>query len=215
MDYAVISDLAAHQGLAVFGGFHPVAADGCPEGTATMLLFCPAEPGFWPRMMAEPEMRDGAANPVDRWSTRVVGALAEALQGTALFPFGGPPYQPFIAWASRTGRAWPSPVGMLVHDRDGLMISIRGAVALPAHVNLPGPGPRPCDACDAPCRSACPVDALGPDGYDVAACHAFLDTAAGRDCMSLGCAARRACPVSAASGRLPEQSAYHMRQFHK
>ena len=89
------------------------------------------------------------------------------------------------------------------------------AIALPAHVDLPAPGPGPCDACDAPCRSACPVDALGPDGYDVAACHAYLDTDPGRDCMELGCKARRACPLSAASGRVPAQSAYHMRQFHK
>ena len=215
MDYAQISDMAAAQGLTIFGGFHPDSSDGCPHGTATMLLFCPAEPGFWPRMMAEPEMCDHAADPIDRWSTRVIGALAADLQGAALFPFGGPPYQPFIAWAARTGRAWPSPVGMLVHDRDGLMISIRGAVALPAHVDLPAPGPRPCEACAAPCRTACPVVALGPDGYDVAACHGFLETAAGADCMTMGCAARRACPVSATSGRLPAQSAYHMRQFHK
>ena len=135
--------------------------------------------------------------------------------GRALFPFGGPPYLPFIAWATRTGRAWPSPVGMLVHDRAGLMISIRGAIALPHSIDLPATGPRPCETCAAPCRSACPVDALGPDGYDVVACHAYLDTDPGRDCMELGCKARRACPLSAASERVPAQSAYHMRQFHK
>lgn len=207
--------MAAAHGLAIFGGFHPDAGDGCPDGTATMLLFCPAEPGFWPRMMAAPEMRDGQPDPVDRWSARVVGALAEALGGVSLFPFGGPPYQPFIAWARRTGRAWAAPVGMLVHDRDGLMISIRGAIALPDHVDLPATGNRPCDSCTQPCRSACPVDALGPDGYDVAACHGYLDTRAGAECMGRGCIARRACPLSAASGRLPAQSAYHMRQFHK
>ena len=180
-----------------------------------MLLLCPDEPGFWPRMMAQPEMRDRAADPVDRWSVRVVTALAEALAGRPLFPFGGPPYLPFITWATRTGRAWASPVGMLVHDREGLMISIRGAIALPTQVDLPATGARPCDSCDQPCRAACPVDALGAGGYDVTACHGFLDTVPGQDCMGQGCAARRACPVSAASGRLSAQSAYHMRQFHK
>jgi len=52
-------------------------------------------------------------------------------------------------------------------------------------------------------------------GYDVPACHAFLDTSAGQDCLTTGCAVRRACPVSQSYGRVPEQSAYHMRQFHR
>jgi ferredoxin len=214
VDYPQIARMAAGQGLAIFGGFHPVASDDCPDGTATMLLLCPDEPGFWPRMRTQPEMRQRAADPVDRWSTRVVSALAEALVGIPLFPFGRPPYLPFIAWATRSGRAWASPVGMLVHDRDGLMISIRGAIALPTHVDLPATGARPCDTCDQPCRTACPVNALATDRYDVAACHGFLDKHAGQDCMRQGCAARRACPISAASGRLTAQSAYHMRQFH-
>ena len=215
MTYDDIRRRAAGEGLTIFGGFHPVSADACPDGTVTMLLFAPEEPGFWPRVAATPEFRDEAPDPLDRWSTRVIGALAETAGGRALFPFGGPPYLPFIAWATRTGRAWPSPVGMLVHDRAGLMISIRGAIALPYSIDLPATGPRPCETCAAPCRSACPVDALGPDGYDVAACHAYLDTDPGRDCMELGCKARRACPLSAASERVPAQSAYHMRQFHK
>lgn len=215
MTYDDIRRRAAGEGLTIFGGFHPVSADACPDGTVTMLLFAPEEPGFWPRVTATPEFQDEAPDPLDRWSTRVIGALAKATGGRALFPFGGPPYLPFIAWATRTGRAWPSPVGMLVHDRAGLMISIRGAIALPYSIDLPATGPRPCETCAAPCRNACPVDALGPDGYDVAACHAYLDTDPGRDCMELGCKARRACPLSAASERVPAQSAYHMRQFHK
>ena len=215
MTYDDIRRRAAGEGLTIFGGFHPVSADACPDGTVTMLLFAPEEPGFWPRVAATPEFQDEAPDPLDRWSTRVIGALAETTGGRALFPFGGPPYLPFIAWATRTGRAWPSPVGMLVHDRAGLMISIRGAIALPYSIDLPATGPRPCETCAAPCRSACPVDALGPDGYDVVACHAYLDTDPGRDCMELGCKARRACPLSAASERVPAQSAYHMRQFHK
>ncbi|MGR3640592.1 ferredoxin [Alterinioella nitratireducens] len=215
MTYDDIRRRAAGEGLTIFGGFHPVSADACPDGTVTMLLFAPEEPGFWPRVAATPEFQDEAPDPLDRWSTRVIGALAETAGGRALFPFGGPPYLPFIAWATRTGRAWPSPVGMLVHDRAGLMISIRGAIALPYSIDLPATGPRPCETCAAPCRSACPVDALGPDGYDVVACHAYLDTDPGRDCMELGCKARRACPLSAASERVPAQSAYHMRQFHK
>ena len=47
------------------------------------------------------------------------------------------------------------------------------------------------------------------DGYDVAACHGFLDTAPGRDCLDRGCAVRRACPVGA-DLRPEAQSAFHM-----
>lgn len=157
-------------------------------------------------------MADGAADPLDRWSTRVIGALAGRLDATALFPFGGPPWPPFIAWAKRGG-AWSSPVGLLVHERRGLMASWRGALALRGRLALPPAGRRPCDACARPCAVACPAGALTETGYDVAACHAWLDTAAGSACMTRGCAVRRACPVGAGL-RVEAQSAFHMAAFH-
>ena len=118
--------------------------------------------------------------------------------------------------ALRSGRAFASPVTLLVHDGAGLMVSYRGAIALPGRVDLPAPpAASPCDGCAAkPCLSACPARALDVRGYDVPACHAFLDMADGADCLSGGCIVRRACPISHAYGRLPEQSAYHMRLFH-
>lgn len=216
MTYDDITALAATNGLDVFGGFHPEHADNCPDGTATLILFSPREPGFWPRVQQQPEFQDGDPDPLDRWSRRVLDVLATTLGGEALYPIGGPPYLPFIAWATRTGRAWSSPVGMLVHDSAGLMISIRGAIALPSRIVLPSPvATRPCDTCAQPCLNACPVGALGSLGYDVPSCHAYLDTDAGAMCMAHGCATRRACPVSATSGRLPQQSAHHMRYFHR
>jgi hypothetical protein len=82
-------------------------------------------------------------------------------------------------------------------------------------MDLPETGESPCATCpDQPCRSACPVAALSPERYDTATCHGFLETAPGKDCMTQGCAARRACPVSASYGRLPEQSHFHMKAFH-
>ena len=214
MDLAAIQALAAPHFLDLFGAFHAEEGDGCPPGT--MLLFSPLEPGFWAHVRAVPEALDGLPDPIDRWSTRVIGGMARALDGTAHFPFGGPPYAPFIKWAERTGRAWPSPVGMLVHDTAGLMISIRGAIWLEGRLELPAPaGTSPCASCDRPCLSTCPVGALGPRPYDVPACHAFLDTDAGADCLSGGCLVRRACPVSRTFGRDPAQSAHHMRYFHR
>lgn len=213
---ADLGALAAQHSLAVFGALHPEEGDGAPEGTGTIVLLGPAEPGFWSHLVAQPEWRDGAADPIDRWSKRAIGALALATGGQAIFPSDGPPYPPFIRWALKSGRAWASPVTILVHDAAGLMVSYRGALALPARLDLPPPSVNPCDTCAGrPCVTACPPGALDARGYDVPACHAFLDAAAGQDCLSLGCAVRRACPLSQAYGRLPEQSAYHMRLFHK
>lgn len=215
-DTATIDALAAEHALAVFGGFHPAAEDLCPDGAGTLLMFGPREPGFWAHVTATPEWRDGAADPLDRWSKRVLGAIAAACGGTAIFPSDGPPYPPFYRWALRTGRVWASPVRLLVHDTAGLLVSFRGAVAVPDHLALPGAAASPCESCaDRPCLAACPVAALTAADYDLPACHGFLDSAAGQDCLSAGCLVRRACPLSQAYGRLPAQSAYHMRLFHR
>lgn len=215
--YLDIAASAAGAGLDIFGGFHPEPGDGAPDGTGTLLLLGPREPGFWAIVTAAPEWRDGAADPLDRWSVRVVGRLARDIGGHALFPFGGPPWHPFYPWAVRSGRAFASPVTLLVHDTAGLMVSYRGAIALPGRIDLPAPpGASPCESCAGrPCLAACPPRALTARGYDLPACHAFLDTAPGADCLSAGCLVRRACPVSQAYGRLPEQSAHHMRLFHR
>jgi len=205
--------LATHR-LAVFGAFHPGPEDGAPPGTGTLVLIGPAEPGYWAHLTAQPEWQDGTPDPVDRWSRRVIGRLACDLGAKAVFPFGGPPYAPFQRWAKATGRAWESPVRLLVHDVAGLMVSYRGALALKPRLDLNTPGPRPCDGCAAPCLTACPAGALTGAGYDVPACHAFLD-AEGQDCLSGGCLVRRACPLSESYGRVAEHSAYHMRQFHR
>ena len=211
-----IATMLAPHHLAVLGGFHVIASDHLPAGTQTVVMIGPSEPGFWPHVTASPEWQDGAADPLDRWSRRVIGRIACDLAAKALFPFGGRPWHPFHAWAVRTGRAWQSPLRLLVQAEAGLLVSYRGALALRDRLALPPALPRPCDRCaDQPCRSACPVHALGPDGYDLPACHAHLDRPAGAECMTEGCAARRACPLSQAYARLPEQSAYHMRQFHK
>jgi epoxyqueuosine reductase len=211
---ALTARLAAER-LEVLGGFATDQdEDGLPAGTRTLLLIGPAEPGFWPHLTAQPEW-DGAPDPVDRWSRRVIGRLACDLGAKALFPFGGPPYHPFYRWALRSGQVWESPVRLLVHARQGLMVSFRGALALKETVPVPAPASRPCDSCPAPCLTACPVGALTGAGYELPTCHAFLDRSEGQDCMTGGCLVRRACPVSQSYARLPEQSAYHMRRFHK
>ena len=210
-----ITQAAKRCHLGVFGITAAKADDPVPDGTLSIVLLGPHEPGFWPYVSNEAEFLDRRPDPMDRWSVRVITALASEIGGTAVFPFGGPPYAPFPAWAVRSGRAWSSPVSLLVHDTAGLLVSYRGALALPFVVEAANTSARPCDTCvGQPCLDACPVSALTSSGYDLSACHAFLDTSEGHDCMQRGCAVRRACPISRTYGRLPEQSTLHMKAFH-
>ena len=214
LTWETIADRAAAEGLWAIGGFAAEAGDELPEGTRTLVLLAPREPGFWPRVTAAPEFADGRPDPLDRWSRRVVGRLACGLGAKALFPFSGPPWRPFISWALRTGRIHQSPVGLLVHAEAGLYVSLRGALALREAIDVPPPLPAPCETCaDKPCLTACPVGALGAEGYDIPACRAFLAAPEGAGCMEAGCAVRRSCPAGAGHGRLPDQSAFHMRAF--
>lgn len=211
---ALAKQLAENR-LEVLGGFAVAEGEaGFPAGTRTLLLLGPKEPGFWAHLKSQPEW-DDQPDPVDRWSRRVIGCIACHLGAKALFPFGGPPYHPYYQWALRTGRVWDSPVRLLVHAGQGLMVSFRGALALKEAVGVPPPATKPCDACPAPCLVACPAGAITEAGYDVPRCHGFLDQPDGVDCLSGGCLVRRACPVSQSYARLPEQSAYHMGQFHR
>lgn len=191
-------------GLRILGGLH--------EGGSTLLLVGPDGPAFWPILQVSPEFNDGAPHPIDRYSIRTLNAIEGA---EALFPNSGPPYQPFIKWALATQRCFASPVQFLVHSKLGLFTSFRGALRLKGMHPLPPPLPNPCESCaDKPCLTACPAGAIEKDNYNVAACHVFLDSEAGADCMARGCAVRRACPIGQAL-RPEGQSAFHMRYFHK
>lgn len=195
-------------GLALLGHCPLEDSDGLPHAHGTLLLLGPDEPDFWPVFTASLEYNDGKPDPMDRWSRRVVGALATASNGAAYYPFGGAPFHPFFTWALRSGRAWTSPIGFLVHDVAGLFVSYRGAVWVPETFAVT-PHEKPCTTCAKPCVSACPVDAFS-DGYDVLACKTYINQSTA--CVATGCAARRACPVGA-NRRLPAQSAFHMEAF--
>ena len=214
MTLAELNTRARASGLAVRGAFYPSAQDQTPDGTKIMIMIGPDEPGFWALFTASPEMADGAPHPLDRWSKRVAGALADNYDGQAVFPYDGPPYAPFLRWAERCGSIWAAPVGLLVHDTAGLFISFRAALALPTRLEIAPQGRKPCDTCgNEPCATACPVGALAPgQDYDVPACVAHMKSPDGAACRN-GCLVRRACPISERFGRLPEQSAFHMRAF--
>ena len=86
MIFETINAAARANALAIMGGFHPALDENFGQ---TILLFGPQQPDFWPAFSASPEYTDGATDPLDRWSTRVITALAADLGARALFPFGG------------------------------------------------------------------------------------------------------------------------------
>ncbi len=210
-----VTSASVAQGLILMGALHPrrVYDFDDPIGTTVLLG---TGPGFWEKFINSPEYHDTRKDPIDRWSKRVVTQIAAPIAATCSFPSDGPPYPPFIDWALKTGRFHLSPIGMMVHDTVGLMVSLRGALHLAAEIEFPQVAAHsPCDTCHAPCATTCPVGALGEKlPYDVGACRMRLDTSAGKDCMSGGCLARRACPLSAGADRTDAQSALHMKAFH-
>jgi ferredoxin len=205
---------ARAEGLTGLAAIHALPEHGAPDGVGALVLLGMSRDG-WGRFTAAPEFADGARDPLDRWSTRVVGELAAALGAMPLFPFGGPPYQPFLRWATASGRMWPSALGMSLHDEHGVWMSFRGALGFAALDGIePAAGTRPCDTCAMkPCLKACPVDAFDGERYDVAACAAHVGSREGAACRERGCLARRACWIGQDHVPEPERAAFHMAAF--
>lgn len=217
MNFDAICARAAADGLTVTGWFHPDEAHSAPPTAKTVLLLGYGGGDLWASFTDGPEYTDGEPHALDRWSIRVIGAIAAEVGGEALFPFGGPPYQPFIRWMYASEPLHPSRLGMAIHAERGLWSGWRGALALPISLELPpvkNSAP-PCDGCPMPCRTACPVGAFSDDGYDSAACRAHLNSGDGDACRNGGCLARRACPVGGDYAQSGEQAAFHLEAFRR
>ena len=169
----------------------PPLADGHAVGTVVMVGNVGQR--FWSELQEAPEAK--GADPIDRWTARILTGLADGV----LFPFGGPPYHPFQRWARRADPSLsPSPLGILIHPEFGLWHALRAALLFRDRRELPvfEARPNPCDTCAAkPCLHTCPVGAFTPTGYNVVTCRAHLHTLSGQPCMTQGCQARLACPV--------------------
>lgn len=210
--YPEILSAVTRSGLAFRGVFHP--ADLAEVQTLCLVGFIGSR--NWPAFAQSLEAQDGEPDPLDRWSRRVITALAVELGATPLFPFDGPPYLPFQRWAQLAEPVHPSPLGILIHPGWGLWHAYRGALAFREHLDLPEPDRResPCESCvGKPCLNACPVGAFARKVYDVPACIDHIASPAGSDCMEQGCRARRACPVGAEHRYEPDEAAFHMRAF--
>jgi len=206
-----VADLASQHGISLLGGLHP-------DREKTVLMLGYGGPEMWQVFAKSVEYSDGSDDPMDRWSERVITNIANELGATAYFPFGGPPYHPFIQWAKQAEPLWSSPIGMSIHAERGLWSSWRGALGFDQRIELPKTpdNEQPCISCsDQSCLSACPVDAFEGGNYDTAACAAYLQTDAGQDCLGNGCLARRACPVGQRFAHIPDQATFHMGRFLK
>lgn len=184
-----------------------------PDHINSLFLLGPYGLNFWETFSSSPEYLDGKADPMDRWSKRVIDFLANELSGTAYYPFGGPPYQPFIKWALASGRCYQSPIGLLVHDKIGLNISFRGAIGFEAIIPVQNLAENPCQSCqEKPCLTACPVDAFGTGNYDIPLCTEELRSD-GNNCITQGCQIRNACPAGRNLPMNKDRSNFHMQVF--
>ncbi|MEM7251247.1 MAG: hypothetical protein AAF493_07490 [Pseudomonadota bacterium] len=218
--FEVVVQRAKAVGLVVRGGFHPGPDDGVPAiGSAdpkSLVLLGNGGSSLWKTFSAWRETFTDP-DPLDAWSHEVVTELAAGLGGFALFPFGGPPFLPFLRWATRAETLYQSPIGLMLHPQFGLWHAYRGAIALPYRVTFDAPDAQassPCNNCpDQPCLTTCPVNAMHDGRYDVPTCVGHLGGDPASACMEGGCLARRACPVGAHYTYEPEHAAFHMRAF--
>ncbi len=211
----------ARAGFMALGGFHPRDGDGVPtHGDAparTLLLIGSAGPALWQQFSSSAEFADGAEDPLDRFTRRVLGDMAAQFGFAPLFPFDGPPYHPFQAWALRCGGFSHAPMGVLAHRTYGPWAAFRAAfVSSERFGNFEMNGAQgPCESCThKPCITACPAAALTPDAYDVPLCRAqgLRDAADDAGCYH-GCRARLACPHGTTFTQSPDQAHHHMRSF--
>lgn len=207
-------------GLTVRGAFHVKDSDGVPQTSGmatdrTLILIGNAGSTFWSAFEKSKEFNDGLPDPLDRWSERVITALAVELKAQAVFPFKGPPYYPFQQWARRAESLPQSPMGMLVHPQYGLWHAYRGALIVDQCIkNLP-PDPdseSPCLTCpDQPCLHTCPVNAFRSEGFDANRCVSHLCSP--NECREQGCLARNACPAARPFRYVREQHRFHLEAF--
>ena len=193
------------------------AVEALPDGraAASALLVGWRGRDGWAAFAGSDERRDGRADPLDRWSVRVIGDLAARFGGMAIFPFAGPPYRPFLRWSARAEGLTATPLGFAIDVEVGLWHGFRGAV-----VTAEDLGPEataqssPCATCAGrPCLEACPANAFTAGGYDVAACRGFLESHAGGLCRTDGCRARDACPVGRRHRYAADQIRFLMSAF--
>ena len=220
MNLTKILAAAERYGLHLRGGFSVTDDDDVPKvndsSAKHLLLFGNAGSSFWDSFSRSDEYRDKKPDPLNRWSLRIGGLLADEFLATALFPFGAT-HHPFLAWGRKSEALHNSQLGMLMHPRFGLWHAYRFALAFAESVDenqTEQIATDHCATCESkPCLYACPVNAFTTAGYDVRACYNYLEANADSACMREGCQARVACPQGAGFRYEKAHAAFHMRAF--
>ncbi len=168
---------------------------------------------FFDRFARAVEASDGAANPLDRYTRRVIERAADdaldplGARRAVHFPFDTRPLIPFQRLGRAAGLGEPGPLGLQIHPSYGPWWAYRALLivdrALPAS-RPPGDG---CAGCDAPCVAACPAAAVARSGFVVSACHARR--LAAEPCRT-SCVARIACVRGPEYRYSDAELAFHM-----
>lgn len=187
------------------------------------LLIGNAGPDMWVHFARSCEFRDGHSDPMNRWTRRILEALATDLNSQVVFPFDKP-YWPFQRLARHVQSTKPSPLGIVIHPEYGLWHALRGMFLFEFSEELfneiklingsLGNEVHPCDNCaDKPCLSACPVGAFDGATLNVKPCFKHLDGDNEPDCLQSGCLARNACPFGQQYIYPNEQIRFHMKSY--
>ncbi len=221
MPHADLNGALARYGLRLRGGF---ATDGEQDRdilaqapwARTLILVGNVGSELWDRSGAAIAALPGA-DPLDGWTRQTIDPIARSVEGTALYPFDGPPYWPFQRWAQRAEGVRSSPIGIQIHPEYGLWHAYRAAILLRTPIDAPrAEQAHPCDSCvDRPCLTHCPVSAFSKDSYHVDRCvdHVVATQHDPGSCSNVGCLARLACPIGAQWRYQPDHARFHMTAF--
>lgn len=215
--YADVAAAVEATGMVARGGFAVAGIDevpDLPDGRAarTVIMVGNAGSAMWERFRRE---RRDEPDPLDAWTRRTLAPVAARFGATLIHP-SDRPYRPIQRWARRAADVWTSPIGLLIHPRDGLWHAYRGALVFAVDIGgLPATGvdESPCVRCDQPCLTTCPVGSFTLGAYDHEACRAHVRSGDQPTCLVAGCAARLACPVHPGGAYGEEQMRFHMAAF--
>jgi ferredoxin len=161
----------------------------------SLVLIGNCSEGMWPVLSSSEEYLSGESDPLDRWSLRLGEQFARQYNGRAIYPFTGPPFQPFLSWAQANGDSFQSSLGLHIHRQHGLWHGYRFGLILDlneptksklttnplteygptkGHFSQSKPIDHPCISCIQPCMQACPVGAFSSNGYDVVTCRTYI-----------------------------------------
>lgn len=206
-------------GLRACGYFSIAPTDDLPLASGSVIIVGQLTSG-WIYFEHSPEYHDQQPNPLDRYAKRLCQSIATTINGQVIMPNDSRidgSYYPFLQWAQRAEAVTPSALGLLIHPEFGLWQAYRAAILIPHKLpqkekQREATSPSPCQTCHQPCLSACPVDAFTPEGYDVNACKAYLNTTSAI-CHDRGCLARVACPVGKSYEYQQTQKHFLMQKF--